>query len=185
MVARTAMVPDGDPAPVGFALTPEAHAILNHGGIPGISSPIITGTCVNATGGAFPEGALIAPGGADAAFGGDLDAQLATAADISVIAANVLGVVTESGGVASGGGIGTMAFAGPVRVLLVIGLTLITGQDIYLSAATPGRGTNVAPSGVGVSVQRVGTLVGKLTYTGAGEALAYVLMFPAQRTEVK
>lgn len=146
---------------------------------------VLDGTGFDGVIGALPEGALIAPGGADAAFGADIDSQLADAADISLIAANVLGVATEAGGVASGGGVGSMVFAGPVKMLLVTGLTLITGQDIYLSSATPGRGTNIAPSGVGVSVQRVGTLVGQLAYTGAGEELAHVLLLPAQRTEVK
>jgi hypothetical protein len=33
---RTAYLPEDDPAPVGHALSPEAHALLNHAGLPGV-----------------------------------------------------------------------------------------------------------------------------------------------------
>ena len=36
MADRTAIVPSGDPAPGSYALTPEAHALVNHAGIPGV-----------------------------------------------------------------------------------------------------------------------------------------------------
>lgn len=73
----------------------------------------------------------------------------------------VVGVYT---GVAS-----TLTVAGQVGVLFEAGLVLVPGNRIYVSAAVPGRVTNVAPTNIGYVVKYLGQLLDTTGYNmGAG-----------------
>jgi hypothetical protein len=94
----------------------------------------------------------------------------ATAAT-DVAAAQLIGVVfadisnTASGSVTSEG-VQSLAF--------VASLTLAVGDEVFLSAATPGQFTNVAPSASGNVVLSVGFVKVASTYAGASGDLASI-----------
>jgi hypothetical protein len=90
------------------------------------SDPLVLGEIVNVRGGNdFVERA-------------DATASITFIGTIGVVAVATI----------SGGETGAIAVAGEAVVFLEAGLTPIAGQKIYVSATTPGRGTNVAPTNI-------------------------------------
>jgi len=65
---------------------------------------------------------------------------------------------------------GTMDILGAVSVFFETGLTLAAGNRVYLSAATSGMATNVAPSTVGQVVAKVGLIIDQSTYNSTQRA---------------
>lgn len=53
-------------------------------------------------------------------------------------------------------------------------LTLTPGDPVYVSEVTPGRATNVAPSGVNEYVQRIGTIADTSPYATATAAWVWL-----------
>lgn len=103
----------------------------------------------NSTGITFPRGAIVR------AVPGSREGALAQADTLT----NVQGIV----GIAvngAGGGRFSLVPAGPVPVILVPGLTPVSGQTVYVSASTPGFGTTVAPS----NALPIGTIIDASSY---------------------
>lgn len=171
MAARTAIIPDGDPAPVGFALTPEAHALLSHAGLPGILSAV-TYDRSNREGTAIVQGELVAqdPTTAkglrrfDPTTDNTFSRPVGVVADVSIGASATGGITTVHG------------FSLPV--LLVPGLTpvlgdLVIGSTVPGSSTLPGSGVS-EPTAVGNVVQSVGHIIDVLTYDGVSDLLVLV-----------
>lgn len=99
--------------------------------------------------------------------------DLATAAS-DAAAARAVALVKEQS-IASGS---AGSFAGPGEKALARlepGLVLGNGDELYLSATTPGSLTTVAPSAAGQVIQTMGWISDASAYDGAGNLLATIM----------
>lgn len=71
---------------------------------------------------------------------------------------------------------GELEVAGAVDAQFVAGLTLAAGDFVYLSAATAGQLTNVAPTTDGQVVLKVGVVLNTTAYTGTAGDLANIVL---------
>jgi len=99
---------------------------------------------------------------------------LATAA-ADAPAARAFGVVVDTSILNTASG--SIALVGQRRILrFEPSLTLVNGNEIYLSATTPGSVTNVAPATTGQVIQTLGVIDDSSAYvSGPGPYLAYVI----------
>lgn len=150
------------------------RVVVTAGGSPGVLPD-----ASNETGGALPEGAVVAidPTGAKRV-------QLFDATTDTAAPARYVGIVTESGGIADAA-TGEVTMLGEILVLFKASLTLAVGDEVY-GSATPGRMTNLAdvvatPIPSGGVIQRLGLVWDVGSYDGAGNLLATCLVHPGQR----
>jgi len=87
--------------------------------------------------------------------------------------ARIIGFVFPGGGIASAASGLVTIEGGSVRARFVGGLTLVDGDEIFLST-TSGRVTNVAPSTSGNVAQSIGILTDPLAYDGATDFIAEI-----------
>ena len=145
----------------------------------GAGSPAVIADASNETGGALPEGAVVAidPTGAKRI-------QLFDATTDTAAPARYVGIVTESGGIADTA-TGEVTMLGALLVLFKPSLTLTVGDEVY-GSATAGRMTNLAdivatPIPSGGVIQRLGLVWDVGSYDGSGNLLATCLVHPGQR----
>lgn len=79
---------------------------------------------------------------------------------------------------------GTILTEGVVSARFEASLSLTAGDEVYLSAATPGRFTNVAPSAAGNIELLVGYIKNVSTYDGASLFNANVHLIRGSRSEI-
>lgn len=149
---------------------------------PGSAAPLVV---TNTTGGPLALGELVAINTAGA--GGAIEVLRADAADISLLPANVVFVITEPGGIADAAS-GNASPLGVHQVLFKAGLVIVRGEDVFLADA-PDAGSATVTADVpsipsGGSVHKVGTVINADAYvSGPGPFLVQCLFFPSQRRE--
>lgn len=100
----------------------------------------------------------------------------------SEAAAKVIGYSTAAITASSTGAIYT-TFGSRITLLkFVSGLTLASNDDVFLSAATAGRATNVAPTTSGQVVKKIGVVKDATAYTGSADDPADVIFQPEVAT---
>lgn len=124
------------------------------------------------------QGAQITAG--DICFiNGEDSVGLSLADSISNLNSNYIGVAeTDS----NDGEEFNILFEGVVPVRFEPSLTLQAGEEIYISASTLGRATNVQPSSSGEVIQSIGFLRNALTYDGALDLIAEVNLIRGNRS---
>lgn len=99
--------------------------------------------------------------------------------------ANAVGTVKGTVGVApaaiSAAATGDIRVAGAVDVAFVASLTLAPGDEVFVSEATAGQATNVAPSGSGEFIKFIGIIKDDSAYTGTAGDLAEVQLQLGER----
>jgi hypothetical protein len=184
MTGRTPHVPAGDPSEPGVAVavTPQAHALIDHTGIPGSGGGPTIPAAVNATGGAIAKGTVVG-----AATGGPNRIQPFDANDGSLPASRIVGLVTEAGGIADAT-TGEVSIAAYDEVLFKAGLAVAPtdGEDFY-GSDTAGRMTTLAdlnanPPAPGGVIHRLGVVMDASGY--AGTSLCTCAFHPGQRRDL-
>lgn len=100
----------------------------------------------------------------------------------SAAAANVVGIAVSAITASSTGYITTQFGSRITNQKFVAGLTLAANDDVFLSSATAGRATNVAPTTSGQVVKKVGIVKDASTYTGAADDPADIIFQPETAT---
>jgi hypothetical protein len=94
----------------------------------------------------------------------------------------VVGFTVSAITAASTGSVYTTYGSRITSLKFVSGLTLASGDEVFLSAATAGRATNVAPTTSGQVVKKVGIVKDATAYTGAADDPADVIFQPEVAT---
>lgn len=127
----------------------------------------------------FTASAAITAGTAVRVTGND-SVQMAIAT--SEAAARVVGIA-ESAISASATGVVVTAYGALIEAMkFVAGLTLAANDEVFLSAATAGRATNVAPSTSGQVVKKIGVVKDAAAYTGSADDPAEIIFQPEPAT---
>lgn len=96
----------------------------------------------------------------------------------SEAAAKVVGIAVSAITAASMGSITTQFGSRITNQKFVAGLTLAANDDVFLSAVTAGRATNVAPSASGQVIRKIGIVKDASTYTGSADDPADMIFQP-------